>query len=42
MEKKLQKLYLTDYKILTVQDLLQAHHIILLIISLEEFIELSV
>ena len=38
-EKKSQKLYLTDYSLLTVQDLWQAHYQILLIMSLEEFIK---
>ena len=42
MEKKLQKLYLTHYKLLTVQDLLQVHYQILSIIFLKEFIKLHV
>ena len=42
MEKKLQKLYLTDYNLLTVQDLWQAHYQALSIIFLKEFIKLSV
>ena len=41
-EKKSQKLYLTDYSLLTVQDLLQAHYQILITISLKEFIKLNV
>ena len=40
--KEIAKLYLTDYSLLTVQDLWQAHYQILLIISLEEFIKLNV
>ena len=42
MEKKLQKLYLTDYNLLTAQDLWQAYYKILLIILLKEFIKLNV
>ena len=42
MEKKLQKLYLTYYDLLVVQDLWQAHYQILSIIFLKEFIELSI
>ena len=42
MEKKLQKIYLTYYNLLTVQDLLQAHYRILSIIFLKEFIELNI
>ena len=42
MEKKLQKIYLTYYNLLIVQDLLQAHYRILSIIFLKEFIELNV
>ena len=42
MEKKLQKIYLTYYKLLIVQDLLQAHYRILSIIFLKEFIELNI
>ena len=42
MEKKLQKLYLTYYDLLVVQDLWQAHYQILSIIFLKESIELSI
>ena len=42
MEKKLQKIYPTDYNLLIVQDLWQAHNQILLIIFLKEFIKLNV
>ena len=42
MEKKLQKVYLAQYNLLTVQDLWQAHCQILLIILLKEFIKLDV
>ena len=42
MKKKLQKLYLTDYNLLTAQDSWQAHFQILLIILLKEFIKLNV
>ena len=42
MKKKLQKLYLTDYNLLTTQDSWQAHFQILLIILLKEFIKLNV
>ena len=42
MEKKLQKIYLTYYNLLIVQDLWQAHYQILSIIFLKEFIELNV
>ena len=42
MEKKLQKIYLTYYSLLIVQDLWQARYQILLIIFLKEFIELNV
>ena len=42
MEKKSQKLYLTDYNSLTLEDLWQAHYQNLLIILLNEFIELNV
>ena len=42
MEKKLQKIYLTYYNLLIVQDLLQTHYRILSIIFLKEFIELNV
>ena len=42
MEKKLQKIHLTYYNLLTAQDLWQAHYQILSIIFLKEFIELNV
>ena len=42
MEKNLQKLYLTDYNLLTVQDFWQAHYQVLSIIFLKKFIKLSV
>ena len=42
MEKKLQKLYLTDYNLIKAQDLWQAHYQILLIILLKELIKLNV
>ena len=42
METKLPKSYLTDYNLLRVQDLWQAHPQILLIILLKEFIKLNV
>ena len=42
MEKKLQKLYLTYYNLLIVQDLWQVHYQIGSIIFLKEFIELNV
>ena len=42
MEKKLQKIYLTDYNLLIVQDLWQVHYQILSIIFLNEFIKLNV
>ena len=38
---KLQKVYLTYYNLLIVKDLWQAHHQLLSIISLKEFIELN-
>ena len=41
MEKKLQKIYLTYYNLLIVQDLWQPHYQILSIIFLKEFIELN-
>ena len=41
-DKKSQKLYLTDYNLLIVQDLWQVHYQILLIILLKEFIKLNV
>ena len=42
MEKKLQKIYLTYYNLLIVQDLWQAHYQILSTDFLKEFIELNV
>ena len=42
MEKKLQKIYVTDYKLLIAQDLCPAHYQILSIILLKEIIELNV
>ena len=42
MEKKLEKLYLTFYSLLTAQDLLQAHYQISLVINLKNFIKLNV
>ena len=42
MEEKLQKPYPTDYNLLIVQDLWQAHYQVLLIIVLKEFIKLNV
>ena len=42
MEKKLQKIYLTYYSLLIVQDLWQACYQILSIIFLKEFINLNV
>ena len=42
MEKKLQKIYLTFYNVLIVQDLWQAHYQILSIIFLKEFTKLNV
>ena len=42
MEKKSQKLYSTNYNLLMVQDLWQAHYQILLIILPKKFIELNV
>ena len=41
MENELQKPYLTDYNLLTVQNLWQALYQILLIILLKKFIELN-
>ena len=41
MEKKLQKIYLTDYNLLIAQDLRQAHYQILPIIFLKEFTKLN-
>ena len=42
MEKKLQKLHLTDYNLFTAQDLWQTHYHILPITLLKEFIKLNV
>ena len=42
MEKKLQKIYLTYYNSLIVQDLWQARYQILSVIFLNEFIKLNV
>ena len=42
MEMKLQKIYLTYYSLLIVQDLWQAHYKILSIIFLKEFIVFNV
>ena len=42
MEKKLQKLYLTNYNLLIAQDLCQAHYQILLIILVNELVKLNV
>ena len=42
MEMKSQKIYLTYYSLLTVQDLWRAHYKILSIISLKEFIVFNV
>ena len=42
MEKKLQKIYLTNYNLLIVQDLWKAHYQILSIIFQKEFIDLNV
>ena len=42
MEKKLQKIYPTDYNLLIAQDLWKARYQILLIILLKEFIKLNV
>ena len=42
MEKKIQKIYPTDYNLLTPQDIWQAHYQILSIIFLQEFIKLNV
>ena len=42
MEKNLQKIYITYYSLLIVQDLWQAHHQILSIMLLKEFIEINV
>ena len=41
MEKKLQKLYLTEYNLLIMQDLWKSHYQVFLIISLTEFIEFN-
>ena len=42
MEKKLQKIYLTYYNLLTLKDLCQDHYKILSIIFLKEFEKLNV
>ena len=42
METKLQKIYLTYYNLLIVQDLWQVHYQILSIIFLKEFVKLNV
>ena len=42
MEKELQKIYLTFYSVLILEDLWQAHYHILLIIYLKDFIKLNV
>ena len=42
MEKKLEKPYLTDYNLLAVQDLWQAHYQIWPIILLKKFIKLNI
>ena len=42
MEIKLQKIYLTYYNLLIVQDLWQVHYQILSIIFLKEFVKLNV
>ena len=42
IEQKLQKIYLTCYNLLIVQDLWQAYYQIFLIIFLKEFLELNV
>ena len=42
MEKKFQKIYVTQNNLLIAQDLWQAHYKILSIIFLKEFIELNV
>ena len=42
MEKKLQKIYPTDYNLLIVQDLWQAYYQILSVVSLKEFRKLNV
>ena len=42
MKKKLQKIYLTDYNLLTKEDLWQAYYQILAIIFLKEFIKLNI
>ena len=41
MEKKLQKIYRTDYNSLIVQDIWQGHYQILSIFCLKEFIKLN-
>ena len=42
MEKKLQKIYLTSYNLIIVQELWQAHYQILSIAFLKEFVKLNV
>ena len=42
MEKKIKKLYLTGYNLLTVKDLWQAHYQILSILFLKEFVKSNV
>ena len=42
MEKKLHKSYITDYNLLIVQDLWQAHYQILSIVLLKKYTELNV
>ena len=42
MEKKLQKLYLSDYNLLKPQDLYEPHYQILLILLLKEVIKINV
>ena len=42
MEKKLQKPYYTDYNVLILQDLWNAHYQILSIIFLKEFIKFNI
>ena len=42
MEKKLEKIYLTYYNLLIVQDMWQVHYQVLSIIFLKEFIKLTV
>ena len=42
MEKRLQKIYLTSYNLMIVQELWQAHYQILSIVFLKEFVKLNV